>query len=143
MVIWQIYLAKGKGHISMPLTDLPCSNMGKICSKKLITIVGCNFQVSEYSQQFIYHWFCGKNLSKNMEVRCPVAGFILYVKSTSEKAKHIRNHYNIQGVFRRYTSLGLCSWEKHHEIITNTAFIACSVNVARSHFDGTDRPTTM
>jgi hypothetical protein len=74
-------------------------------------------------------------LSKNMEVRSPVSGFIPYVKSTSEKAKHNRNHYNIQGVFRRYTSLGLCSWEKHHEIITNrqhTAFTACPVNVAEA-----------
>jgi hypothetical protein len=85
--------------------------------------------------QFIYHWFCEKNLSKNMEVRSPGSGFTPYVKKTSEKAKHIRNHYNIQRVFRRYTSLGLCSWEKHHEVITNrqhTAFIACPVNVAEA-----------
>jgi hypothetical protein len=86
--------------------------------------------------QFIYHWFCGKKLSKNREVRSPGSGFIPYVKSTSEKAKHIRNHYNIQGVFRIYTSLGICSWEKHLEVITNrqhTAFIACPVNVAEAN----------
>ena len=91
--------------------------------------------VSPTFHQFIYHWFHGKKLSKNMEVRSPGSGFVLYVKSTSEKAKHIRNHYNIQGVFRRYTSLGLCSWEKHHEVITNrqhTAFIVCLVNVAEA-----------
>jgi len=49
------------------LTNLPCQrqrsyihsfnrfavfNMGKICSKKLITIVGCNLHVSGYHQRF-------------------------------------------------------------------------------------------
>ena len=31
--------------------------------------------------QFTYHWFRGKNLSKNMEVRSPVSGFIPYAKA--------------------------------------------------------------
>jgi len=65
-VICQICPAKGKGRISMPLTDLPCSNMGKICSEKLIAIDGCNLQVSGYPQRFINSF-----ITDSVERICP------------------------------------------------------------------------
>lgn len=139
-VIWQIYPAKGKGHISMPLTDLPCSNMGKICSKKLITIVGCNFQVSEYPQ-----WFINSFITDSVERICPktwkISWFRVYTicethfwegQTYQESLQHSRSLQKIhilRTLFMRKTP-----WSNHQHCI-----YSMSCECGRSYFDGTDQ----